>query len=239
MGQTVTTPLSLTLKHWSDVKTRANNEGVVIKKKKWITLCEADWVRMDVGWPRQGTFNLSLISQVEGKIFTSSPHGHPDQVPYIAMGKLLTTEPPPWVKPFLFPSAPRQQQRSPNPGAEEARSADPSHSLFLPNPTPASLFLSARAATPAQAGVGYGNAQAGTQAGVGYGNAQAGAQASVGCGNAQANAQAAAGCGAGAQAGPGMGSAGDCSPTGEGPLPSALPPLWRCAGTGSGTTGEP
>lgn len=36
-----------------------------------------------------------------------------------------------------------------------------------------------------------------------------------------------------------MGSAGDCSPTGEGPLPSALPPLWRDAGTGSGTTGEP
>ncbi|XP_076413455.1 uncharacterized protein LOC143269917 [Peromyscus maniculatus bairdii] len=234
MGQTVTTPLSLTLKHWSDVKIRANNEGVVIKKKKWITLCEADWVKMNVGWPRQGTFNLSLISQVEGKVFASSPQGHPDQVPYIAMWRLLTTEPPPWVKPFLFPSAPRQQQRSPNPGAEEARSADPSHSLFLPNPTPASLFLSPQAAAPAQATVGGGNAQAGAQATVGGGNAQAGAQATVGGGNAQAGAQAtvgggnaqagaqaAAGYGAGAQAGPGMGSAGDCSPT------------------GSGTTGEP
>ncbi|XP_076414026.1 uncharacterized protein LOC143269967 [Peromyscus maniculatus bairdii] len=126
MGQTVTTPLSLTLDHWSDVKTRANNEGVVIKKKKWITLCEADWVRMDVGWPRQGTFNLSLISQVEGKVFASSPHGHPDQVPYIAMWRLLTTEPPPWVKPFLFPSAPRQQQRSPSP----LPPAPPSSSLY-------------------------------------------------------------------------------------------------------------
>lgn len=137
---------------------------------------------MDVGWPRQGTFNLSLISQVERKVFASSPHGHPDQVPYIAMWRLLTTEPPPWVKPFLFPSAPRRQQRSRNPGAEEARSADPSHSLFLPNPTPASLFLSPQAAAPAQAG-----ARAGLQAGAGEENAQAGAQVAAGYG---ADAQA-------------------------------------------------
>ncbi|XP_059111765.1 uncharacterized protein LOC131904729 [Peromyscus eremicus] len=47
MGQTVTTPLSLTLDHWSDVKARANNEGVVVKKNEWITLCEAEWVMMD------------------------------------------------------------------------------------------------------------------------------------------------------------------------------------------------
>nr|XP_015857621.1 uncharacterized protein LOC107402015 [Peromyscus maniculatus bairdii] len=79
MGQTVTTPLSLMLDHWSDVKTRANNEGVVVKKKKWITLCEAEWVRMDVGWP-----------------------------------------------------PPRQQQRSLNPGAEEARAGDRPLSGALP-----------------------------------------------------------------------------------------------------------
>ncbi|XP_036037746.1 uncharacterized protein LOC118580016 [Onychomys torridus] len=75
MGQTVTTPLSLTLDHWSDVKARANNEGLVVKKKKWITLCEADWVMMNV----------------EGKVFAPGPHGHLDQVPYIAIWKLLAT----------------------------------------------------------------------------------------------------------------------------------------------------
>ncbi|XP_036051185.1 uncharacterized protein LOC118588742 [Onychomys torridus] len=107
MGQTVTTPLRLTLDHWSDVKARANNEGVVIKKNKWITLCEAEWVMMNVGWPREGTFNLSLISQVEGKVFAPSPHGHPDQVPYIAIWKLLATEPLPWVRPFLSPPTPQ------------------------------------------------------------------------------------------------------------------------------------
>ncbi|KAL6038581.1 hypothetical protein STEG23_023240, partial [Scotinomys teguina] len=43
MGQTATTPLSLTLSHWTDVRARAHNEGVEVRKKKWITLCEAEW----------------------------------------------------------------------------------------------------------------------------------------------------------------------------------------------------
>ncbi|XP_036029195.1 uncharacterized protein LOC118573153, partial [Onychomys torridus] len=102
MGQTVATPLGLTLDRWSDVKGRGNNEGVIIKKNKWTTLCEAEWVRMGVGWPREGSFNLSLISQVEGKIFASKPHGHPDQVPYIAIWRSLVENPFPWVKPFLL-----------------------------------------------------------------------------------------------------------------------------------------
>ncbi|KAL6035635.1 hypothetical protein STEG23_036471, partial [Scotinomys teguina] len=36
-------PLSLTLSHWTDVRARAHNEGVEVRKKKWITLCEAEW----------------------------------------------------------------------------------------------------------------------------------------------------------------------------------------------------
>ncbi|XP_036059951.1 uncharacterized protein LOC118594227 [Onychomys torridus] len=134
MGQTVTTPLSLTLGHWSDVKARANNEGLVVKKNKWITLCEADWVMMNVGWPREGNFNLSLISQVEGKVFAPGPHGHPDQVPYIAIWKLLATDSPPWVKPFLSPPAP---QASP-PTAPPPPLAPPTSSLYpiLPRKDP-------------------------------------------------------------------------------------------------------
>ncbi|XP_052617040.1 uncharacterized protein LOC128124605 [Peromyscus californicus insignis] len=101
MGQAVATPLSLTTDHWSDVKARGNNEGVIIKKNKWITLCEAEWVMMNVGWPQEGSFNLSLILQVEGKVFAPSPYGHPDQVPYIAIWRSLVENPFPWVKPFL------------------------------------------------------------------------------------------------------------------------------------------
>uniref|UniRef100_A0A8C8U877 Core shell protein Gag P30 domain-containing protein n=1 Tax=Peromyscus maniculatus bairdii TaxID=230844 RepID=A0A8C8U877_PERMB len=101
MGQAVATPLSLTTDHWSDVKARGNNEGVIIRENKWITLCEAEWVMMNVGWPREGSFNLSLISQVEGKVFAPSPYGHPDQVPYIAIWRSLVENPFPWVKPFL------------------------------------------------------------------------------------------------------------------------------------------
>ncbi|XP_052591775.1 uncharacterized protein LOC128108761, partial [Peromyscus californicus insignis] len=101
MGQAVATPLSLTTDHWSDVKARGNNEGVIVRKKKWITFCKAEWVMMNVGWPREGSFNLSLISQVEGKVFAPSPYGHPDQVPYIAIWRSLVENPFPWVKPFL------------------------------------------------------------------------------------------------------------------------------------------
>uniref|UniRef100_A0A8C8W2Y5 CCHC-type domain-containing protein n=1 Tax=Peromyscus maniculatus bairdii TaxID=230844 RepID=A0A8C8W2Y5_PERMB len=116
MGQTVVTPLSLTTDHWSDVKGRGSDEGVVIKKNKWMTLCKAEWVMMDVGWPREGSFNLSLISQVERKVFAPSPHGNPDQVPYITIWRSLVEKPFPWVKPFL-PQPPLTPQPSapPNP----------------------------------------------------------------------------------------------------------------------------
>jgi hypothetical protein len=36
MGQTVTTPLSLTLNHWTEVRSRAHNLSVEIKKR-WLT----------------------------------------------------------------------------------------------------------------------------------------------------------------------------------------------------------
>lgn len=101
MGQTVTTPLSLTLSHWSDVRDRANNQSVEIRKKKWVTLCSSEWPTFNVGWPRDGTFNLDIISQVEAKVFNPGPHGHPDQVPYIVTWRALASDPPLWVQPFV------------------------------------------------------------------------------------------------------------------------------------------
>nr|BAR42588.1 gag : akt fusion protein [Feline leukemia virus] len=135
MGQTVTTPLSLTLDHWSEVRTRAHNQGVEVRKKKWVTLCEAEWVIMNVGWPREGTFSLDNISQVEKKIFAPGPYGHPDQVPYITTWRSLATDPPSWVRPFLpppKPPTPLPQPLSPQP------SAPPTSSLYpvLPKSDP-------------------------------------------------------------------------------------------------------
>jgi hypothetical protein len=82
MGQTVTTPLSLTLEHWKDVQRIASNQSVDVKKRRWVTFCSAEWPTFGVGWPQDGTFNLDIILQVKSKVFSPGPHGHPDQVPY-------------------------------------------------------------------------------------------------------------------------------------------------------------
>nr|CAA24781.1 oncogene v-abl [Abelson murine leukemia virus] len=106
MGQTVTTPLSLTLGHWKDVERIAHNQSVDVKKRRWVTFCSAEWPTFNVGWPRDGTFNRDLITQVKIKVFSPGPHGHPDQVPYIVTWEALAFDPPPWVKPFVHPKPP-------------------------------------------------------------------------------------------------------------------------------------
>ncbi|XP_071459631.1 uncharacterized protein [Marmota flaviventris] len=106
MGQSITTPLSLTLDYWQDVRNRADNRSVEIKKKRWITLCTTEWPAFDVGWPKEGTFNLDLILQVKSRVFTQGPQGHPDQVPYIVTWEDLASDPPPWVAPFSPPKLP-------------------------------------------------------------------------------------------------------------------------------------
>ena len=103
MGQTVTTPLSLTLEHWGDVQRIASNQSVDVKKRRWVTFCSAEWPTFDVGWPQDGTFNLDIILQVKSKVFSPGPHGHPDQVPYIVTWEAIAYEPPSWVKPFVSP----------------------------------------------------------------------------------------------------------------------------------------
>ena len=98
MGQKLTTPLSLTLGHWKEVKDRANNLSVEVRRKKWQTLCSSEWPTLDVGWPQDGTFNIDCILQVKEQVFDTGPHGHSDQVPYVItwesllLQALLTTE---------------------------------------------------------------------------------------------------------------------------------------------------
>nr|AAA46509.1 gag protein [Murine leukemia virus] len=103
MGQTITTPLSLTLEHWRDVQCIASNQSVDVKRRRWVTFCSVEWPSFDVGWPLDGTFNLDIILQVKSKVFCPGPHGHPDQVPYIVTWEALAYHPPPWVKPFVSP----------------------------------------------------------------------------------------------------------------------------------------
>ncbi|XP_029411553.1 uncharacterized protein LOC103749523, partial [Nannospalax galili] len=104
MGQQLTTPLSLTLDHWKEVKSRAHNQSVEIKKNRWITFCSSEWPMFNVGWPRDGTFDSDVILQVKAKIFSPGSMGHPDQVAYIVTWESLSLEPPSWVTPFLSPA---------------------------------------------------------------------------------------------------------------------------------------
>lgn len=104
MGQSLTTPLSLTLDHWKDVRDRARDQSVEIKKGKWQTLCTSEWPTYDVGWPVTGTFNKTTILQVKDLIFRQKPYRHPDQVPYIVIWESLAFSPPPWAEPFVDPN---------------------------------------------------------------------------------------------------------------------------------------
>ncbi|CAD7687983.1 unnamed protein product [Nyctereutes procyonoides] len=81
MGQTVTTPLSLTLDHWKEVAGRAHNVLVEVRRRRWVTFCSSEWPAFNVGWPRNGTFNIDIILQVKALVFQSGPNGHLDQVP--------------------------------------------------------------------------------------------------------------------------------------------------------------
>ncbi|XP_058436982.1 uncharacterized protein LOC131424380 [Marmota monax] len=114
MGQSLTTPLSLTLDHWQDVQDRADNLSVTVKKKKWKTLCTSEWPTFNTSWPAEGTFNTDLIFQVKTRIFTHGPHGHPDQIPYIVTWEDLASNPPPWVAPFSPPKPPLRSPLEPS-----------------------------------------------------------------------------------------------------------------------------
>jgi hypothetical protein len=109
MGQGQTTPKSLILSHFPEVKERALNAGLVIKKSKFNTFCSAEWPTFGVGWPIQGSLSLDLITKVKEVINRPGRWGHPDQVPYILVWEDLARDPPPLVNslpdiPFQFDS---------------------------------------------------------------------------------------------------------------------------------------
>lgn len=100
MGQTVSTPLSLTKDHWTDVRARGQNLSVKVKKKPWMTFCSSEWPVFGVGWPAEGTFYLPTIRAVKAIVFQEGPGSHPDQQLYIMVptpvGSPIPPASPPW-----------------------------------------------------------------------------------------------------------------------------------------------
>ena len=101
MGQEESTPLSLMTDHFSDVRARAHNLSLLVKKSKLITFCSSEWPTFRVGWPPEGTFQPSIIQAVKEKIVAPDPWGHPDQVLYVMVWQDLVENLPKWLKPFV------------------------------------------------------------------------------------------------------------------------------------------
>ena len=111
MGQGESTLLSLMTDHFSDVRARAHNFSLLVKKSKLITFCSAEWPAFQVGWPPEGTFQPSIIQAVKKKIMAPVPWGHPDQVPYVMVWQDLVENLPKWLKPLVhrLPSSSNSQ----------------------------------------------------------------------------------------------------------------------------------
>ena len=93
--------------HFKDVRGRANNLSVEVRKRQWQVFCSSEWPAFNVGWPPEGTFHLPTIHRVRG-IISWPKTGHPDQLPYIITWQDLVEDPPSWLKPFLDPRPPDQ-----------------------------------------------------------------------------------------------------------------------------------
>lgn len=102
MGQTVTTPLSLTLDHWTEVRVQAHNLSVQVKKRPWQTFCPSEWPTFGVGWPPEGSFDLAITFEIKAIVFQEGLRSYSDQQPYITVWQDL-------VKPWLRGQKPGSQ----------------------------------------------------------------------------------------------------------------------------------
>ena len=58
------TLLSLVTNNFKEVKMRAHDLSVEIKRNKLITFCSAEWPTFHVGWPSEGTSDLGTLHRV-------------------------------------------------------------------------------------------------------------------------------------------------------------------------------
>lgn len=116
--------------------------------------CSSEWASFNVGWPRDGTFNLDIISQVKTWVFDIELHGHPDQVAYIVTWESLAYDPPSWVKPFVIsdkpqpPLTPTAPKASLPPGSQPLTPLPPSSAPTTSSLYPALLKEKPKPATP-------------------------------------------------------------------------------------------
>lgn len=68
------------------------------------TYCSSKWLAFSVGWPLEGTFPSPHGIAVVDRVFQKA-HRHPDQTLYIVVWKNLISNTPPWIEPFVFPTA--------------------------------------------------------------------------------------------------------------------------------------
>ncbi|XP_040330612.1 uncharacterized protein LOC121030362 [Herpailurus yagouaroundi] len=101
MGQTQSTPLSLLLTNFKDVRARGHSLRLDNPKRKLIAYCCSEWPTFGVNWPTEGTFCLPVVLKVKSKIFLPGKEGHSDQIPYILVWQDLVENPPPWMASFL------------------------------------------------------------------------------------------------------------------------------------------
>ncbi|XP_042795235.1 proline-rich protein 36-like [Panthera leo] len=101
MGQMQSTPLSLLLTNFRDVRARGHNLSLDIRKRKLIAYCRSEWPTFGVNWLTEGTFCLPVVLKVKSRIFLPGKEGHPDQIPYILVWQDLVENPPPWMASFL------------------------------------------------------------------------------------------------------------------------------------------
>ena len=103
MGQSLTTPLSLTLNHWTEIRERGLKLSVEVRRRQWQTLCASEWPAFRVGWPGSGTFDITTIRAMKAFVFPEGRGSFPSQQPYILVWEDLAKNPPPWVQAFLPP----------------------------------------------------------------------------------------------------------------------------------------
>uniref|UniRef100_A0A4X2KQ68 CCHC-type domain-containing protein n=1 Tax=Vombatus ursinus TaxID=29139 RepID=A0A4X2KQ68_VOMUR len=90
-------PLFIVLRNFKQYRHIAEGYGFQVTKKKLALFCQQEWPTFEVGWPPEGTFDVSVAGGVR-RIVYGIP-GHPDQVPYITA----------WID-FKPPSGPLQVQ---------------------------------------------------------------------------------------------------------------------------------
>ncbi|XP_073664337.1 uncharacterized protein [Tursiops truncatus] len=140
MGQAQSTPLSLLLANFGDVKSRGHNFSLDIWRRKLITFCRSEWPTFGVGWPTEGTFCLPIILKVKSRVFLPGKEGHPDQIPYILVWQDLVENPPPWMTPFLSSGSYKilaaRPTKPPKPQTRTAPILSDSQDLLLLDPPP-------------------------------------------------------------------------------------------------------